>query len=476
LSYSQADRAVLNEYVRRKGHGGIALPPQLGDPAVPYIDWLSSTSPPGWDYTSAHIKFLAKLCQKILDGDIDRSLVCLPPRHAKTETVTVRLAVRALMLSPNDWFLVTAYNERFARRLGRKMRNLAIASGLPVAPGKHASDEWELSGYSGGIMARGVGSPPTGVGFKGILIDDPIRRREDAESEVYREKVWDWFTDDLMTRLEPAGWLAIVMTLWHHDDIGARSVASEPGKYFVAKLRAIAEADDPLGRQAGEALWPARYPLDSLERIRATMTREDGEYGWQALYQQNPTAKVGMFFDVSKIEIVDAVPVNLRSCRAWDIAASRGKGDSSAGCKMEGPDKEGVWYMTDCESGQWDSAERDRRMRMTAEFDGRGVRVRVPQDPGAAGKSLAENFVRLLAGFTVVSALVSGDKETRASPLASQVNAGNVKMLRGEWNRRATEIMRQFPLGKHDDEVDGFADAFNDLAGAKVAAMWSIKL
>lgn len=436
-----------------------------------YLEWIKSVAPQGWDFDAPHVRFIASLCERILNGEIDRSLLCMPPRHAKTTTMTTRLAVRALMQNPDDWFLVTAYNERFARRLGRQMRNLAVQCGLPVAGDKRATDEWELQGHSGGIMTRGVGSPPTGIGFKGIIIDDPIRRREDAESEVYREKVWDWFTDDLLTRLEPGGWLSIAMTLWHHDDIAARAVASEPDKYFVAKLRAIAEDDDPIGRRPGEALWPARYPVEALERIRQQMTREEGEYGWQALFQQNPTAKTGSFFDVSKIEIVDAVPAMLNHCRAWDIASSKGAGDESSGPRLAGPDKEGYWYGVDVEHGRWDSAERDRRMRQTAEFDGQSVKIRVPQDPGAAGKSLAEHFVRLLAGFNVKAEPVSGDKETRASPLAAQVNAGNVRFVRGPWNKEVIEQMRQFPMGKHDDHVDGMSDAFNELASSKRAGI-----
>lgn len=439
-----------------------------------YLDWLKSVSPGSYSFNSEHLKFIASLCDRVLGGNIDRFLLSMPPRHGKTTTSTVKLAVRALMKNPNNWYLITGYNERFARRLGRQTKALATACGLPVSGSKSASDEWELEGYSGGIMARGVGSPPTGVGFHGIIIDDPIRRREDAESEIYREKVWDWFTDDLLTRLEPNGWLGIVMTLWHHDDLGARAVASEPGKYFVAKLRAIAEEDDPIGRKVGEALWPERYPIEALNRIRAQMMREDGEYGFQALFQQNPTAKTGSFFDVSKIEIIDVLPSMLKHCRAWDIASSKGTGDETAGARVAGPTKDGKYIIIDIEAGQWDSSERDRRMRQTAEFDGRGVTVKVPQDPGAAGKSLAEHFVRMFAGFTVKAEPVSGSKETRANPLSSQVNAGNVVLLRGDWNKATIEQMRQFPMGKHDDRIDAIADAFNELCSGSANSWGSV--
>ena len=210
-------------------------------------------------------------------GEIDRLAIHMPPRHGKSETVTVRAPLYDLERDPELNVLVTGYNERFARKFGRKTRNLAIERGL-VASDKTANDEWATK--KGGLyMARGVGSPPTGTGFKRIYIDDPIRRREDAESEIYREKTWDWYTDDLYTRLEPGGAIILTMTLWHEDDLGARAVASEPGKWTVLKLPAISDE--------GKALWPERYSVGDLNRIRDAIRRRDGERSWEALYQQN---------------------------------------------------------------------------------------------------------------------------------------------------------------------------------------------
>ena len=376
----------------------------------------------------------------------------MPPRHGKSETVTVRYPLRYFEANPTDNVLVTGYNERFARKFGRRTRNLAEERGL-VASDKSASDEWATS--QGGIyMARGVGSPPTGTGFGRIVIDDPIRRREDAESEVYRDKSWDWYAEDVYSRLEPNGAIILVCTLWHEDDVAARAIASEPNRWHQLKLRAI---DDD-----GAALWPDRYTIDDLLRIKSVM----GDYGFEALYQQNPTPREGALFQVSKIEIVDAVPGGLPAVRAWDMGATT-DGDFTVGWRMEGPDKDGFYYIVDVVRGKWEPSERNRIIRQTAELDGVRVRIRGPQDPGAAGKESAQSFIRLLAGFSVHTLPVSGDKELRADPLIAQVNAGNVKMLRGDWNRPVLEVLRQFPRGKHDDDADAGADAFADLSKPK---------
>jgi predicted phage terminase large subunit-like protein len=431
-----------------------------------YLSWLRNSIPKTWTVDAPHIRLIAEHLDAVTRGEIDRLAIHMPPRHGKTEQVTVRYPLYRLERDREMNVLVTGYNAAFARKLGRKTRNLALERGL-VAKDKAAADEWALR--EGGLfMTRGVGSPPTGTGFGLILVDDPIRRREDADSEVYREKVWDWYTDDLYTRLEPGGALVLVMTLWHEDDIGARAVASEPGRWTVLKLPALAEGPDEMGRAAGDPLWPDRYPASALERIRSVLVQNEGERSWQALYQQNPTPKEGTLFKVGQLKVVDAVPAGMQSVRGWDKAATEGAGDYTAGVRMSGPDEDGRYYVVDVVRERWDTAERDKQIRLTAEMDGRGVRVRGPQDPAAAGKSDAAAFVKLLAGFDVRTEPVSGSKELRAGPLSAQVNAGNVRLLRGDWNQAFVEELRSFPQGKFDDQVDAAADAFLELTRGAV--------
>jgi len=426
-----------------------------------YLDYLKATVPASWTTDPKHIHVIAEHLDAVERGEIDRLAIHMPPRHAKTETVTVRYAAYCLENEPADNVLITGYNERFSRRLSRKARTVA-SSRIKLASDKKAEDEWATP-EGGVMMARGVGSPPTGTGFRRIIIDDPIRRREDAESETYREKVWDWYTDDLYTRLEPGGAIVLVMTLWHEDDIGTRAVASEPGRWTVLKLPAIAEEDDLLGRAPGEALWPARYTVADLKRIKDVLTQNEGERSWLALYQQQPTAREGAFFKVGQFRFIDGVPPVVRSVRAWDIAATENDGDYTAGPKV-GLQANGRYVVMDVVRGRWATDERNQRIRETAEMDGTTVRIHGPQDPGAAGKDAAQAFVRMLAGFPVRCEPVSGAKELRADPFSAQVNAGNVDIVRADWNSAFIEELRAFPGGKYDDQVDGVSDAFTDLA------------
>ncbi len=426
-----------------------------------FLHYLPLVSPPSWSFTAPHIKLIAEHLDAVKAAQIDRLAIFLPPRHSKTETSTVRFPVFWLEDDPTVRCLITGYNERVARRFSRKARTIA-ESRFAIAADKTGVDEWETTA-GGGVVARGVGTPPTGFGFDCILIDDPIKKRDEAESEVYRDKVWDWYTDDLYTRLEPGGRIILTLTRWHHDDLAARAIASEPNKWTILKLPALAEENDPLGRGVGEALWPERFPREALERIRTIQTKADGQYSFESLYQQNPTPREGAFFKVGNITILPTAPAMVRICRAWDLAASAGKGDYTVGVKI-GLDKEGRWWILDVKRGQFATDERNSLLRQTAVIDGRQCKVRLAQDPGQAGVDQIRQLIRLLSGFSVVSERVSGSKEIRADGLAAQINAGNFLMVEADWNTAFIEELRQFPSGKHDDQVDAAADAFNQLS------------
>lgn len=423
--------------------------------ATRFIDFLPTVSPPGWQYDIPHLRLIGQHLDAVTRGEIDRLAIFMPPRHAKTETVTIRYPVYRLERQPQTRALVTGYNERVAHKFSRKSRNLAV--GRIAMTDKTGADEWETTA-GGSLVSRGVGTPPTGYGFDLILIDDPIKKREEAESPVYREKIWDWYTDDLYTRLEPGGAIILTLTRWHYDDLAARAIASEPDRWHILRIPAIAEEGDRIGRQPGQALWPDRFDETALGRIREVMD----PYSFESLYQQNPTPREGSFFKVGQLEIMDTAPADLRQCRGWDLAASSGKGDYSAGVRL-GVDGNGRWWVTDVRRGQWAPDERDGHLRQVAQLDGPAVKIRMAQDPGQAGVDQALRLTRMLAGYSIRSERVSGDKATRASGLAAQINAGNVRLVRGSWNEDFIEELRQFPQGRNDDQVDAAADAFNEL-------------
>jgi len=427
------------------------------------LDYLKETLPSGWDSSPKHIRLICEYLDKVEKGEIDRLAIHMPPRHGKTETITVRYSAYCIEKRPQHNVLVTGYNERIARRFSRKARTI-VRGRKSLNKDNSAQDEWSMP-EGGTFMSRGVSSPPTGVGFRTVIIDDAIKSRSEAESEHYRERAWLWYQDDLYTRLEPGGSIIMVCTRWHEDDIAARAVASEPNRWTILNLPAICEEEnDVLGREIGEALWEDRYSVEDLQRIKGILTTTEGEYSWNALYQQRPSGKEGSFFKPTNIKINNDnfLPKIVRKVRAWDLAASERKGDYTVGFLLGIDSENNVWVM-DCVRGQYDSHNRDKTILQTAILDGKETPIIIPQDPGQAGLSQKKYFLRLLSGFAVLSKPVSGSKEVRAAPFSSAVNGEMVNFIKSTWNKVVIEELRSFPSGKNDDCVDALSDGYNFL-------------
>lgn len=181
----------------------------------------------------------------------------------------------------------------------------------------------------------------------------------------------------------------------------------------------------------------------------------------------NIRPSAGMYFRRSDFEIVDAAPKAKKTVRAWDLAGTKktdkNNPDWTVGVKMsEGVD--GYYYIEHVSRFQDSPAKVDAAIKNLASSDGGLTRIRLPQDPGQAGKAQAHHLTKMLAGYNVTALPVTGDKVTRAKPLASQVEAGNVRLVRGPWNEDFLKELEAFPEGSNDDQVDAAADAFNDLS------------
>lgn len=408
-----------------------------------------------------HLVQLAGALSAVESGKIKRLLVTMPPRHGKSELCAVRFPCWYLGRNPDKRVVLASYAADLAQRFSRQARAVVqtdrfarLFPDVTLAQDSRSTEAWDIHGRRGGMKAVGVGGPLTGHGANLLIIDDPIKNREEANSSVVREAVWGWYTSTAYTRLEDNGAIVVVMTRWHEDDLMARLIAAQAevggDQWTLLHMPALSDA--------GEALWPEKFSVEDLARIRANVR----EYDWSALYQGRPTPKEGAFFKVGLIEIVDAIPAHAQRGRGWDKGATAGGGDPTAGGKLARAD--GVWYIEDLVHGQWDTAERDRIIRQTAELDGIQTVIWGEQEPGSGGKDAAKGFITLLSGFNVMVQPSTTNKQERADAFSAQVNAGNVKMLRGAWNKIVLEEMRQFPLGKHDDIVDSLSGIFNRMA------------
>jgi len=392
-------------------------------------------------------------------GDCTRLMLFIPPRHGKSELVTVRFVAWWLVRDPTARIIIAGYNQTLANTYSRKARRM-VRGYVALSRERTAVDDWQTVA-GGGVRAVGVGAGVTGHGANLIVIDDPVKSREEANSQASRERVWEWYTDDLYTRLEPAGRIVLIMTRWHEDDLAGRLLAREAERWTVVRLPAEAEEGDPLGREPGEPLCPQRFDREALQLARETLGAS-----YYALYQQRPQPPGGALFDRAWFEILPAAPAEeqiAERVRYWDRASTARGGDWTAGVRMART-AGGLFVIEDVQRGQWSPAERDAVIRQTAQLDGPEVRIWIEQEPGASGVDAIHHAVRMLAGYAVQGDRATGDKRLRAEPLADQARVGNVRLVAGAWNRAFLDELCSFPHGPHDDQVDATAGAFAKLA------------
>lgn len=417
-------------------------------------------------------------------GKRPKLVIEAPPQHGKSVQIIDFIAWMAGK-NPDARTIYTSFSDRLGIRANLRLQRLYDGqvysevfpkttinkSNSVTVSGQFLRNReiLEYVGQEGFFRNTTVRGSITGESLDLGVIDDPIRGRADANSEAIREAAWNWFTDDFFTRFSENAGLLAILTRWHIDDPIGRLINADPS-VVVLKYPAIAVDDEP-NRKRGEALFPEHKSLEFLREREKVMSPGN----WLALYQQSPVASEGNLFKPENIEIIDALPAGaIQWVRGWDLAASV-DGDYTAGGKL-GKLPDGRFVIADMVRDRLESDKRDAVLRNTASRDGRNVRISLPQDPGQAGKTQALYLTRMLAGYPVTTSPESGDKVTRAEPLASQINVGNVLMMRGAWNDELINEMRLFPNGKHDDQVDGLSRAFGDLMGGNTGMLDFIRM
>jgi hypothetical protein len=184
-----------------------------------FPDWLPAVSP-WWRWNWEHQNYLYYHLAKVTSGETKRLMIFMPPRHSKSETVTVHYSAWRLECDRKLNIILGSYNQKLANRFSRRIKRVAEGR-MELSKERRAAEEWETE-EGGGVRAVGVGAGVTGFGAGLIMIDDPVKNRAQAESETYRENTWDWFNDDIYTRLEPGGAIILIQTRWHDDDLAGR--------------------------------------------------------------------------------------------------------------------------------------------------------------------------------------------------------------------------------------------------------------
>jgi predicted phage terminase large subunit-like protein len=447
---------------------------------------------------SWHNELLVLRLQDVADGLLLRLIVNEPPRHGKSEVISRLFSAYWLYRHPETFVGLAGFGDTLVRGHSHAAQRYYEGSGGVIKPEVSAVGHWETN-EDGGMWAAGVGGGIMGKGFSLGIIDDPYKSEKEAQSDAVRTAVESWFDSTFYSRQAPGAAIIILMTRWHESDLVAWLLKAEhdaedtPEGWHVVSLDAIHDRYDfekwkaelpktvtvePDPRSDGEPLWPARWDLKKLRKIRRRYGGPSG-YRWRCLYQQRPSAREGGFFRVNLITIHDRVPALLKQGRGWDQGATEGCGswdeispdnqpnddaDWTVGVRL-GLAANGDYWVTDFVMGQWEPGARDAVIRRTVKADGRAVHQRGEQEPGAGGKSSARAFRRLCAGYSCSTERADEKKEVKAEPLASIVSDGRLKLKRAPWNEVFLKWMRAFGPGvKWDDVPDAASIGYNWLS------------
>lgn len=440
-----------------------------------------------------------------------RLMVLMPPQHGKSLTAANLFPAWCLGKYPDWRFVNVSYNAKRAERNSKAVRDLINTPAYSAVFGNIAGREdavqlssdsrgvsaWSLAyPHQGGMISAGavVGSI-TGYDAQVVIIDDPFAGREDAESQVQREKVVDWYESQVYTRQQDGMAIILFHTRWNPDDLAGhliREMAENPqaDQWEIICLPALALDEgeypldeaaqrelmldgiwlpltDPLGRAPGEALCPPMSSQALLENIRANMSL----HNFGSLFQQMPFQRSGGMFKRKWFKTEDKIPDGLTFLRTlwyWDKAGTQGGGDYTAGVLMALDQFGRVWVLK-VVRGQWSTFERHKQMRdayLAARSRFNGLPTPAlwhQQDPGSAGIDSAKETNRALAPIPAHFETVTGDKETRADPWSSALEAENVILLKGAWNQAFIDQHLAFPKGRNDDQVDAASTCYTRL-------------
>lgn len=451
-----------------------------------YVAWCTEALAPLGLVPARHHILICNALQALIDGPPGgRLMIFAPPGSAKTTYVSRLFAPWVLQYKPGWQIIGASHRASFAEENSAYAISYIKAHSDLLGMGLKSENVQRWRTDNGGdYLPAGVDAGISGFRADLAVIDDPIRRRQDASSPTYQRRLWRWYNSDLRRRMTPDSRLVLMHTRWDVNDLAGMCLKLERDKWKVLILPALATSlDDPLGRAIGQPLWDDDdYGYGAtLVDIRDELYRNGAALDWHSLFQQSPTQPEGALFKVDKLSsnIIDAVPQPIQWVRAWDLAATRDLGTAdaafTAGVKLgRTPDNRFVIGGVRRERLEPEGVE--DLVVGTAKLDGYAVKVGIPQDPGQAGKFQVKYLVTKLAGYSVEFSPETGDKATRAGPFAAQVNVGNVAMLRdtpgNRWNEAYIEEARSFPVGGTKDQIDASSRAF-EMVFKGGTALWA---
>ena len=433
------------------------------------------------EYIALEIDKAIKKRKRMLAGEIPLEtqyiMLNVPPQHGKSMHVTETLPSFFLGNFPDEGVIEVSYNDIFASKFGSRNKDKINEFGeelfgIRISKDTNAKGEWDIIDAKtgkktrGGMISRGITAGITGSSLGDcIIIDDPIKNREEANSEPMREKHWGEWVDSISTRIHPGAIVVLIMTRWHEDDLCGRLLNPEKAKVLPWKRinlplecdeKHIAEEGNPLNRELGEPLWPERYGKMFIEERKALPS------SFNALFQGRPTAQEGNIIKKAWWRWVDTIPK--LEVKILSVDASFKDTDDSAKCSIQVWGKEGGYiYLVDNDTRRMDFVTALQAiMNMIRKHPDIGARY---VEDKANGSAIINVMNRKIGGFIPVKADAgTGGKEARARAVTPWIESGNTFLPRGtEWANDFVEECASFPNGTYADQVDAMSQGMQKI-------------
>ena len=416
-----------------------------------------------------HHRFVNEKLEAVERGEITRLMLFEPPGHAKSTYASHLFPGWYLGRNPTKSVIAASHTAQLSTRFGRRVRRLLDDpnwpfEGVALARDSKAADQWETTA-GGEYFAVGVGGAVTGRRADLAVIDDPLKGRKDADSIITRENLWEWYRADFHNRLKPGAAIILIQTRWHEDDLAGRIlpedydgetgwvVGRDGERWFAVNLPALAEANDPLGRAAGDALWPEWYAPAMLETEKIVQ----GPRNWAALYQQRPAPEQGNYFLKDWWRWYETAPPveTLRIFGASDYAVTADGGDFTVH-GIAGVDPDDNLYVLDWWREQTAS---DVWVETLLDLMDRWRPIQWAEERGQIEKSVGpfiDKRMRERRVYCTREQFTSAvDKPTRAQAFRARMAMGKVYWPKtAPWIDEVYRVLMHFPTGKVDDDVD----------------------
>lgn len=407
-------------------------------------------------------------------------MVEMPPGHGKSFLTSKVFPAWYIMRNPHKRVLIAAHEGDYAAYLSGEAKKVVVNLGkiFGVTLGKDSDKQWSISGGSGYVVSRGMKGGVMGHRPHVVICDDLIKNDEAVRTQHRRDAAWDWFRTSCYTRLEPTGALVQVLTRWHVDDVAGRTMQDLPGKFRRVNLAALAEENDPLGREPGEALWPERFDRDAILEAKRVLDSRGGNW-FSALYQQRPVVPTGKLYksdsfrywergehgEVLLYRQVDGEPVVFKESDCWrlgtmDLAISKEQ-DRDYTVLSE-------WIVTPDQDLLLDRVTRQRleapeQLALLKEVHAARPPVVTAIEKVQYQASLIQFALR--ANLSVEGWPVVKDKIARAQAPKARIAEGKIFWRRAaDWLPDWEAELKAFDIGcEHDDQCDTLAIAVEKL-------------